>query len=95
MSNRNHGGKRENTGRKPGSVNTLTGMREQVLNDFPGFNPVSFLISVAQGGQMPINIKIQACHHAVKAMYPPEQLTDQHQNKITGFEVICEDDDDG
>ncbi len=88
MTNRNHGGKRENAGRKPGSVNTLTAMREQVLSDFPGFNPVSFLIGVAQDGQVPINIRVQACHHAMKAMYPPEQPTDQHQNKITGLEVV-------
>jgi len=46
------------------------------------------LIGVAQDGQVPINIRVQACHHAMKAMYPPEQPTDQHQNKITGFEVV-------
>ncbi len=63
-------------------------MREQVLSDFPDFNPVSFLIGVAQDGQLPINIRVQACHHAMKAVYPPEQPTDQYQNEITGFEVV-------
>ena len=91
MKNTNHGGKRENAGRKPGSVNTLTAMREQVLSDFPNFNPVSFLIGVAQDRQVPINIRVQACHHAMKVMYPPEQPTDQHQNEITGFEVVEDD----
>jgi hypothetical protein len=51
MTNRNHDGKRENAGRKLGSINTLTAMREQVLSDFPGFNPVSFLIGVAKMGR--------------------------------------------
>ena len=91
MTNRNHGGKRENAGRKLGSVNTLTAMREQELNDSPDFNPVSFLIGVAQDRQVPINIRVQACHHAMKVMYPPEQPTDQHQNEITGFEVVEDD----
>jgi uncharacterized protein (UPF0147 family) len=49
------------------------------------------LIGVAQDGQVPINIRIQACNHAMKAMYPHEQPTDQHQNEITDFEVIEDD----
>jgi len=50
----------------------LTQMREQVAKDHPNFNPISWLLSVVQDEDVPINVSVQACNNACKYLYPPE-----------------------
>ena len=90
MKNRNHGGKRENAGRKPGSFNTLTAMKAQVEEDHPGFNLVSWLVSVVKDTDVPIGTRVLACNSAIKYIYPPAQSKEPilSQVQITGFEVV-------
>nr|HIL75515.1 hypothetical protein [Rhodospirillales bacterium] len=93
MTNRNHGGKRENAGRKPGSVNTLTAMKDQVEEDHPNFNLVSWLVSVVKDTDVPIGTRVLACNSAIKYIYPPAQSEEPilSQVQITGFEVVEDD----
>jgi len=64
MSNNNWGGSRPNSGRPNGSKTMLTQMREQVAKDHPKFNPISWLLSVVQDEDVPINVRVQACNNA-------------------------------
>ena len=90
MSNNNWGGSRPNSGRPNGSKTMLTQMREQVAIDHPKFNPISWLLSVVQDEDVPINVRVQACNNACKYLYPPESKPEEELIELPPMEITVQ-----
>ncbi len=90
MSNNNWGGSRPNSGRPNGSKTMLTQMREQVALDHPKFNPISWLLSVVQDEDVPINVRVQACNNACKYLYPPEAKPEEELIELPPMEITVQ-----
>ncbi|HIO72707.1 MAG TPA: hypothetical protein EYN38_06330 [Flavobacteriales bacterium] len=87
MSNNNWGGSRPNSGRPNGSKTMLTQMREQVAKDHPKFNPISWLLSVVQDEDVPINVRVQACNNACKYLYLPEAKPEEELIELPQIQI--------
>ena len=94
MGNNNWGGSRPNSGRPSGSKTMLTKMREQVAKDHPKFNPISWLLSVVQDEDVPINVRVQACNNACKYLYPPEAKPEEELIELPQIQVSFVSSDD-
>ena len=90
MRNNNWGGSRPNSGRPNGSKTMLTQMREQVAIDHPKFNPISWLLTVVQDEDVPINVRVQACNNACKYLYPPEAKPEEELVELQPMEVTVQ-----
>ena len=94
MSNNNWGGSRPNSGRPNGSKTMLTQMREQVAIDHPKFNPISWLLTVVQDEDVPINVRVQACNNACKYLYPPEAKPEEELIELPQIQISFVSSDD-
>ena len=94
MSNNNWGGSRPNSGRPSGSKTMLTQMREQVAKDHPKFNPISWLLTVVQDEDVPINVRVQACNNACKYLYPPESKPEEELIELPPMQISFVSPDD-
>jgi len=72
----------------------LTQMREQVAKDHPNFNPISWLLSVVQDEDVPINVRVQTCNNACKYLYPPEAKAEEELVKLPPMQISFVSPDD-
>ncbi|HHZ69618.1 MAG TPA: hypothetical protein EYN54_04895 [Methylococcaceae bacterium] len=72
----------------------LTQMREQVAIDYSKFNPISWLLSVVQDENVPINVRVQACKNACKYFYSPEAKPEEGVIELPQIQITFVSSDD-